>query len=154
MVLLIRMVTGSRLTGLSGPHSDTDVIEIHDHIKPQQNKVGDLDITRWPLSMFMKTADKGSHNALEVMFAAPDWPDVDLLSALRASYIANPYLVNLRFSKAAETYLGQGTNKGWLRAQMLLDWSEQVNFSGRFNPRWVDSDRYAEIVSNQKLTQI
>lgn len=134
MVLLIRMVTGSRLTGLSGPHSDTDVIEIHDHIKPQQNKVGDLDITRWPLSMFMKTADKGSHNALEVMMADSEWCEIDLIKDFRLSYRANPYLCNLRFTKAASNYLKRGDIKGRQRSAMLLYWLDQIWANGRFDP--------------------
>ena len=147
MVLLMRTVIGSRHYGLASPSSDIDIIEIHDYIRPQQNKSGNEDVTKWPLSMFMKIADKGSHNALEVMFAAPGWPQVDLLADLRASYYANPYLVGLRFTKAAETYLTHGTEKGRLRSMMLIDWIEQVSYTGRFNPRWVDSEKYKSLFS-------
>ena len=147
MVLLMRLVTGSKLYGLNHSTSDTDITEIYDHCKPSQTVTATVDIKRWPLSMLMRVADKGGHNGCELMMVDHAWCDVDLLAAFRASYICNPYLCQVRFAKAAETYAGQDTAKGRLRAAMLADWSRQIWETGRFNPSWVDSEAYKLIVS-------
>ena len=136
MELLLRLRTGSHLYHLNHKNSDEDWLEVYDKCRPSQSLVDNQDITRWPLSMFMRVVDKGGHNGLEAMFSAPDWPETDLLADLRASYYADPYRSEVRISKAAGTLRAMGTAKGEQRAQMLESFIEQIWETGRFNPHY------------------
>ena len=136
MTLLLRMVAGSRLYGTARPDSDYDWYEIHDQGKPFHQVSETGDITRWPLSMFMRVADKGGHNALDLMFAPRGWPEVDLLADLRLSYFANPANCAHRFPKTVESMLARGDEKGKMHAQRLSENLEDILKTGRYNPRW------------------
>ena len=122
MTLLLRTLTGSRLYGTNRPDSDYDWYEVHDHCKPFHSANGPSgDVTRWPLSLFMKIADKGGHNALDLMFSPVGWPEVDLLIDLRMSYVADPWRAYPRFLKTIESFKSQGTVKGDLHAERMRD---------------------------------
>lgn len=136
MTLLLRMLTGSRLYGTHTDNSDYDWYEIHDKIKPQHVIVDGQDVQRWPLSLFMSVAAKGGHNALDLMFASPEHPVVDLLWPLRASYRANPYECEKRFLKTVESMLARGDDKGQMHAERLLDNLSSIWQYGRYNPVW------------------
>lgn len=139
MTLLLRMVTGSRLYGTHRPDSDWDRYEIHDKIKASHKLGGvrnDQDVMQWSLSLFMKVAAKGGHNALDLMFADPGWPEVDLIPDLRASFVADPYNAHVRFSRTIQSYLDKGTPKGLMNAQRLSDNLDSIWKTGRYNPRW------------------
>lgn len=137
MTLLLRMIAGSRLYGTNRVDSDYDWYEIYDHCKPFHSAHGpDGDITRWPLSMFMKIADKGGHNALDLMFASHDWCEVDLLKNFRNSYYANPYNCYHRFNSTINALLEQDTNKSRLHAERMRDNLDDIMKFGRYNPRW------------------
>ena len=138
-MLLLRMLAGSRLYGTAHAGSDYDWYEIVDQGKPfhraHDPEYGD--ITRWPLSMLMRIAEKGGHNALDVMFAPRGWPEVDLLADLRESYVANPWACWPRFHKTIKSVLNRGDAKGELHAQRLADNLESIMRTGRYNPVWI-----------------
>lgn len=142
MVLLLKMLTGSRLYGTARPDSDYDWYEVYDHIKPQHKIVDGDDVQRWPLSLFMKISDKGGHNALDLMFADRGWPVVDLLWPLRASYVANPYLTEVRHMATVQAMRERGDDKSLMHAQRLLDNLSSVWQSGRYNPRWEGAEQW------------
>lgn len=136
-LLLLRMVGGSRLYGTNRPDSDYDVYEIWDQCRPHHNAHGPSgDLTRWPLSMFMATAAKGGHNALDLMFAPDGWPEVDLLREMRLSYRANPALCTPRFRATQKSFLERGDEKGRLHAERLESNLSDIMSTGRYNPRW------------------
>ena len=137
-MLLLRMVAGSRLYGTHHANSDWDIYEIVDLGKPfhraHDPEFGD--ITRWNLSMLMRIAAKGGHNALDVLFAPKGWPEVDLIEDLRLSYRADPWACWPRFHKTIESVLTRGDDKGRLHAQRLEDNLNSIMETGRYNPVW------------------
>ena len=134
MKLLLRLRTGSHLYGLNHKDSDEDWLEIWDKCKPSQSFINNQDITRWNLSMFMRVADKGGHNALEVLMARHSWCDVDLLKDFRESYIASGWVCMPKFQSAMKTLESRGDQKGIERSAMLSSWLDQIFETGRFNP--------------------
>lgn len=139
--LLFRMVGGSHLYGTCHAGSDFDHYEIWDKCKPFHEAHGDgEDITRWPLSMLMRIADKGGHNALDVMFTPHEWAEVDLIGDLRASYRANPWKAFPRFIKTAENMRARGDYKGQRHAQRLMDNLDDIMHTGRYDPRWIKTN--------------
>lgn len=136
--LLLKLRTGSHLYKLATPTSDEDWLEVYDKCTPSQSLVNNQDVTRWPLSMFMRVVDKGGHNGLEALFSSPSWPEYDLLASMRASYYADPYRAEVRMYKAAETLRARAGAKGAMRARMLEDFVAQIWETGRFNPHYGD----------------
>lgn len=136
MVLLFRMLGGSHLYGTNHQGSDYDWYEIVDQGKPFHRAHDPVhgDITRWPLSMLMKIADKGGHNALQMMFADPEWCEVDLIKDLRLSYRTNIWVCEKRFTAVRDSYQERGDVKGLRYAEMFDRWMQQIKDTGRFDP--------------------
>lgn len=135
-MLLLRMLTGSRLYGTAHAGSDYDWYEVYDKIKPQHTIVDGQDVQRWPLGLFMSVAAKGGPSALELMFAPPEWPEVDFLGPLRASYCADPWNSYKRFTAKIQEFLERGDEKGRMHAVRLQDNLNSVMSTGRYDPVW------------------
>lgn len=136
MLLLMRVLTGSRLYGTHRPDSDWDYYEIYDKINSYHKVIDGNDVQQWSLSMLMRVADKGGHNALDVLFAPDGWPEVDLLREMRLSYRANPALCTPRFRATQKSFLERGDEKGRLHAERLESNLSDIMSTGRYNPRW------------------
>ena len=136
MTVLLRVLQGSRMYGVNKPDADYDWYEIVDQGKPfhRAHDPEHGDITRWPLSMFMRIADKGGHNALQMMFADPEWVEIDLIRDMRLAYRTNLWICYSRFMKVRKTYSNRGDAKGDRYAIMFEQWLEQIGRTGRFDP--------------------
>lgn len=136
MVVLLRVLQGSRLYGTNKPDSDYDYYEIVDKGKPyhRAHHPTEGDITRWPLSMFLRFADKGGHNALQMMFADHEWCEIDLIKDFREAYRTNIWVCYARFEKVRQTYADRGDDKGRRYAIMFEQWMNQIAETGRFDP--------------------
>lgn len=98
VMLLLKIQAGSHLYGYATATSDVDFLEVHSEgfIRPddkfqhvrdaEQTIVDGMDVTRMTLSHFVEKALKGSHQALDAMFARE--PEFDLLQGFRRSYRA------------------------------------------------------------------
>ena len=135
MAILLRLLIGSHLYGTAHEGSDFDWYEVHHSIRSGQTLEGDVDTTRFSLGEFMRQADKGVPQALEVMFSPVGWPEVDKLEALRLGFRVN-------LAQAANTYertirafhRAKPTPKRLAHAQRLSWQREQLIRYGRFDP--------------------
>lgn len=106
-MLLLRSLAGSRLYGTARPDSDWDWYEVHDHIRARQSKVGDLDVTRMPLSQWVRLCEKGTHQALDAMWCPPELTEVDKLRAFRLSWRPDPFRVADQLERTAHAIGGE-----------------------------------------------
>lgn len=95
-MILLKVQAGSHLYGYATPESDIDFFEVHDtgFIRPndpdliireaEQTIVDGIDVTRMTLDRFIEKARKGSHQALDAMFAPT--PLEDRLQGFREAY--------------------------------------------------------------------
>jgi hypothetical protein len=140
MTLLLRMVTGSHLYGTARPDSDLDIHEIHDRGTAYHESKEGKDYTRWAVTQWMSICDRGGHNALDLMMAPEDWPEVDLIKEFRLSYKANPVACEDSFRHTirgfAKKALKTDTQKMYLHSWRLADHLEQIFETGRYTYPW------------------
>ena len=127
--MLLRAVAGSRLYGTHRPDSDFDYYEVHDRIRARQTIVGSQDVTRMPLSQWLLLCEKGTHQALDAMWAPPDYCEVDRLTSFRTGYRVDPYRVARQLERTA--FAMSPDNKHFHR---LLFCSMQVRERGWYDP--------------------
>lgn len=101
-MLLLRTIAGSRLYGTNRPDSDFDFYEVHDRIRAKQTIRDGVDVTRMPLSQWILLAEKGTHQALDAMWAPPGYAEVDLLQTFRLHFRPDPYRVAYQLEKTAK----------------------------------------------------
>ena len=139
-MLLLRLLVGSHLYGTAHEESDFDWYEVHDTAPTRrggasQTISGDQDVLRIGLSAFMRQADSGVPQALEVMFAPADWPEVDVIRDMRVRWFpdtaraANTYE---RTIKSFETL--KVTEKRLTHAKRLAYNRDELIRTGRFDP--------------------
>lgn len=138
-MLLLRLLVGSHLYGTAHEGSDFDWYEVHDRLQGRRGAIqtisGDQDVLRIGLSAFMRQADSGVPQALEVMFAPADWPEVDMIRDMRVRWFpdtaraANTYE---RTIKSFETL--KVTEKRLTHAKRLAYNRDELIRTGRFDP--------------------
>lgn len=127
-MLLLRALGGSRLYGTAGPDSDWDWYEVHDHIRARQSKVDGQDRIRMPLSQWLRLCEKGTHQALDALWAPPDYCKVDLISQFRWALRVDPFRVADQLERTAYSVPKEK------HAQRLLHCSRRVREQGWYDP--------------------
>lgn len=131
VVLLLRTVGGSRLYGTASPDSDWDWYEVHDRVRPRQRKDAQgQDIIKMPLGTWLRLCEKGTHQALDALWAPAHMAEVDELTSLRRSFRIDPWRVADQLERTA---LSMHTSKTKHTMRLLLC-AERVRQRGWYDP--------------------
>ena len=146
-MLLLKTLTGSRLYGTASPDSDYDYICVYSENIKSRHKIKDgYDVQEWSLSTFMKLAWKGSHNALDIMWCPVNFPEVDLLTAMRLGFRVDPWVAWPRFIKTIQSVTDRDDRKGRLHAARL-----QHNLDSIMDKGWYDPTEFARVTNWREI---
>lgn len=136
-MLLLRVLTGSRLFGFHTPSSDWDYLEVTDSTVRRGHTLADTDGAQWGLGTFMRVASKSSHNALDAMFAPDEFCEVDVIKDLRHGFRCDRVAAYKRFTATIDGVSGS-TAKDPLKKTIfgeLLQYNLQILWkNGRYDP--------------------
>lgn len=148
-MLLLKVQAGSYLYGYATPESDVDFFEVHSEgfIRPddkhmivreaEQTIVSGVDVTRMTLDKFMEKARKGSHQALDSMFAPT--PQVDLLQGFREAYrVGTEVIPTYERAIIQFTYRDEGVFRYQRHAMRLMINLNEILDTNRYNPKLSD----------------
>lgn len=145
MTLLLRAVAGSRLYGTYREDSDWDWYEVYDHIRAKQTIRAGQDVTRMPLSQWILLAEKGTHQALDAMWAPPEYTEVDLLQDFRLHFRPDPWRAADQLGRTARAFTN--VDRSLKHIDRLLWCEHRVRQFGYYDPtewgRRVQNDRNA-----------
>jgi hypothetical protein len=97
----------------------------------KQSILGGVDKTTVSLSTFIEQAQQGHPQALEAMYSTK--ADVDMIYSLRSSFVANPYLMESKYTRLIR-YLDINKPKQLRHAIRLSMNLETYKANQRFNP--------------------
>lgn len=133
--MLLRLLIGSHLYGTAHEDSDFDWYEVHHGIRSKQEISGSVDTTRFSLGEFMRQADKGVPQALEVMFSPIGWPEVDKIEALRLGFRVNVAQAANTYERTIKAFHKvKPTPKRLVHAKRIEWQRDQLIQYGRFDP--------------------
>lgn len=152
--LLMRVPVGSQLTGFALPSSDYDWLEVYDTLpRSVHDENGSQDVTKWSLTTFMRTLEKGSHNALEACFAPDNLFEVDVLREFRYSFRVHPYKMHVRYEATAEgssrSLMKNPVKHAIFTERLMFDVQQCWDGYGRYDPT-----RFRHTSRGQELYQM
>jgi hypothetical protein len=141
-MLLTRIITGSRQHGFATEYSDLDLFEIYTsiddfdgpkrgHTREKHTLIDGRDVVACTLSKFMERCMAGSHQALDVMFAAE--AEVDRIEALRKGFHVGPNAVEA-FIHTIREMVDQRTPKRNRHALRVAFNLQEMIETGRYTP--------------------
>lgn len=133
-MILLRAVAGSRLYGTHRPDSDHDFYEVHDHIRPTQSMSGNQDTIKMPLSQWILLAEKGTHQALDAMWAPVEYTEVDMLTEFRLHFRPDPFRAADQLGRTARSMMHEPSERQQKHIDRLLWCEARVRDFGFYDP--------------------
>lgn len=148
-MILLDSLAGSHLYGLADAQSDLDryVVCVESRRDPNRyrhsQRVSDEDRIRVSLSGFLVQCERGSHQALDAMFAPPAACEVDKIAELRRGYRAGITTIHALLRVVKKFAHMEGEDRFALKrrrhAVRIAFQIGQLVESGRYDPRLPDS---------------